>query len=473
MPIDPRIALGVQPVQMPDFLNFASQAANIRQSQAAEQNNLALLAQRQREVQEVEALRNYMASPNFDFKNPEAINKLTQISPVLGPGIGKSLSDAETARIGAQTAARTEKSAQNAQSLRTIASFDNPLQAWASISAEERKGLDPARAGAVRQALKQAIASGPTGFRDWQIDTMRKLMSVEDQLRQDTIQVGTGATNQVLSRPTFGGRDFEKVYETEVQLTPEQKAAAARADRQFYADQRWREREFEAPSIISAAEPNLMVTKSGQVFPTVVTRPPSQPVPTTIQYQRRPDGTLSANNVDDMYDKYAPDLFKDIQRSRAALEVLGYGGQKMERIKTALRMAPSGDLATWLTNAQSSVGAETEAGKALAELRTLQANLTLERLFGKLGAGISNADVQMVQEASAAMNNPSSTAGQREAAFTTLVNYFVEKSRYPADLVAGTTPPPPMSADAMSYFNIAPAAPQLPTRNAPLFPFPR
>jgi hypothetical protein len=167
MPIDPRIALGVQPVQMPNFLEMAGQFANVRQSQAAEQNNLALLAQRQREESGLRNVQNYMASTGFNPDDPNLGVTLSTLSPDKGGAIAKSLQDARTAAIAAQTATRTESSAARQSTVGKLGSFKYPFEVYASLVEAKNKGnLDEITFSSLTNSLRQHVRKDPVGGLD-------------------------------------------------------------------------------------------------------------------------------------------------------------------------------------------------------------------------------------------------------------------------------------------------------------------
>lgn len=218
MPIDPRIALGVQPVQMPDFMGYANQAANILQSRASEQNALALMAQRQRQEQEAMNVTN--ALRGFDPTNPAAVSRLYQMPG--GAAEVENIFKAQEAQEKAKVAGMAASSARNESSLKRIASFNNWLQAWANIAEEEEKGLDPAKAGAVRQALRQAYNADPTpqGFENWKRQTMFGLLTPEQQLSTTRVTRNLGGTTEEEVVSTYGQQPGTRTFTPT--MTPQQ-----------------------------------------------------------------------------------------------------------------------------------------------------------------------------------------------------------------------------------------------------------
>jgi len=95
MPIDPRIALGVQPIQIESPLAMANQIAGLRE---AEQRNALVQRQiqaQERALTEQNALRRRIATPDF-FKQPNALESLvgefgrqfTEADLMTDPGYG-------------------------------------------------------------------------------------------------------------------------------------------------------------------------------------------------------------------------------------------------------------------------------------------------------------------------------------------------------------------------------------------------
>lgn len=430
MPIDPRIALGVQPIQMPNFLEMAGQFANVQQSRAAEQNNLALLAQRQREERDVEAVRNYMSSPDFNPQNPNLASEFGKLAPTQGPALAKGFYDARTAEQAANKAAMETSSAANAKALQTIASFDNPLQAWANISMEERKGLDPQKAAAVRQSLKQAMAAGPTGFRDWQVSTLRKLLPVEEQLKQQFTTVNTGREEQIVATPALagGGRGPEVVFRAPKEMSNKDKEELANANLRLNAELAKINQEMSLQ--LSELEPvpgmpGMFENAQGQIVAPTFTAPNAAP-----EAVKGKDGyRVDASGLNGVPLQEADSAMK----SRSVLRSVGYGSKDFENLISTIRKSPNGLGAKTYADIQAAAGIPTAEKQALAKLEVIMSQLTFAALQGKLGSGVSNIDVQLIDRLSGDIKDPAKTVADRLAAFEEFTNVMRRVAYLPDD----------------------------------------
>jgi len=481
MPIDPRIALGFQPVQTPDFLGMENQVANIRQSRAAEQNNLALLASRERERTERNAMAQLMSRPDFDINNPE----FRRQGYALAPGMASELFQSAAALQSSLATTRAQEVAREAnqfnldttkmnESVRRILSFGKAEDAYDSLLSS--KDVPPDIKEALRQSLlnKSEGFTNTTGYRDWQADQIMALMlTPKERVTQARENVDLGGSTLQTTYDAAGRTINERTLRNI--MTPAQIAAADLARDQFNAG-------------LSAAKqvpgnPGMFYNDLGQVWVSTVGPDPSKPEPTLVQLQRHSDGVFRADNIDDLLKQRLPqDIVTSARGARNALETMGYGGQKMQFIMDALRNAPKGGLDAYLTQIKTTFGESSLQSQAVAELTNMQANIVIDRLFGKLGVGISNADVELVRNSSGIMVNPNSTPDDRVAAFLNMIDYLVQKARYPN--IMNTSPmaasPSNISPDARALFNPAPAAPAapaapggMPTRQNPMFPFPR
>lgn len=102
MPIDPRIALGVQQYQAPNMLEMAQNAMAIRNAQQTNQLNQMKLAAEQQSMDEANALRNYLTSA--DLSTPEGLSGLYRYG-TAGAAIAKDVAE----RLKAEQETETSK----------------------------------------------------------------------------------------------------------------------------------------------------------------------------------------------------------------------------------------------------------------------------------------------------------------------------------------------------------------------------
>jgi hypothetical protein len=108
MAIDPRIALGVQPIQIQSPLEVANQIAGLRD---AEQRNALVQRQiqaQERALTEQNALRRRVSSPDF-FKQPNALESLVGEFGQTGADLAKAITDARKSESDSLKAERERK----------------------------------------------------------------------------------------------------------------------------------------------------------------------------------------------------------------------------------------------------------------------------------------------------------------------------------------------------------------------------
>jgi len=145
MPIDARIALGVEPVKMPDFAQLAVQ-------RSAVMNNMAEMASKQRALNEQNTLAQLMQSPDFSFDNPESTNKLFRAAPNLAPVVVKNYQDYQTAQAEAKTKALAYADAQTTSMLTELFSYKDFDGATSAIDQRVANGQLTPEQGAAAKA---------------------------------------------------------------------------------------------------------------------------------------------------------------------------------------------------------------------------------------------------------------------------------------------------------------------------------
>ena len=228
MPVDARIALGVEPVQMPDFAKLAVQ-------RSAVMNNMAEMAGKQRALNEQNTLAQIMQSPDFSFDNPESVKTLVRGAPNLGAGVVKQYQDMQAAQTKAREDARVAKLNETVANVQRLSMFQNIGEVDADI-----------RGSTMDEALKQSLlASLPTDsaqFEPWRMGLLRKAtewMKPESGLAFTDTQVGVGGqelTQRTLTNDPLGAP--RTVATHAVTMSPEQQAAAAVARRQAVVAER-------------------------------------------------------------------------------------------------------------------------------------------------------------------------------------------------------------------------------------------
>lgn len=141
MAIDPRIALGVQPVQIQSPLEVANQIAGLRD---AEQRNALVQRQiqaQERALTEQNALRRRIATPDF-FKQPNALESLVGEFGQAGADVFEAVGKAEKARSEALKTER-ERRIEESRQLYDILGTAEDDNSWTQVySQAQQAGLD-------------------------------------------------------------------------------------------------------------------------------------------------------------------------------------------------------------------------------------------------------------------------------------------------------------------------------------------
>ena len=141
MPIDPRIALGVQPVQIQSPLAVATQVAGLRE---AEQRNALVQRQiqaQERALTEQNALRRRVSSPDF-FKQPNALESLVGEFGQTGAELAKAITDARKSESDAFKTER-ERKIEESRQLFDILGVAEDDDSWGQVyNQAQQAGLD-------------------------------------------------------------------------------------------------------------------------------------------------------------------------------------------------------------------------------------------------------------------------------------------------------------------------------------------
>jgi len=251
MPIDPRISLGVQPIQIADPVARFGQFSNIQNAQ--NQNALAQyqLTTAQREQESVNALNEAYAK-SYDPKTGKIDRNLLRESLARGgfgsklPGIEKSLTELDkeaallqevqgkvTAQPVALAKSQTElldaKLKQSRQFLDTLDPAD-PSAPAKYLQWHEANHADPIIGPALkargvnvdqsRAQIEAAIAKGPQAFADLINGSKLGTEKFMELNKPTTTVVDQGGQRQVLQTPGLGGTPVSKGIYADVPLPP-------------------------------------------------------------------------------------------------------------------------------------------------------------------------------------------------------------------------------------------------------------
>ena len=166
MAIDHSIPLQAKytPIKFPNMLEQRARGQEV-------QLNQMQLQQGQQDQQEKNALRQIISRPGFDPYNQGTQQAMMEAAPGRAPGVIAQLREIQTANADAQKAKRN-------RAIVEIANFDTPQQALDSLSGYVGKGLSQEQA----DNMASQIPNDQAGFKNWQVKTLRGMLSPKDQL---------------------------------------------------------------------------------------------------------------------------------------------------------------------------------------------------------------------------------------------------------------------------------------------------
>jgi hypothetical protein len=380
MPIDPSIALGVKPIEIPNQLGQFAQAAQIQHYQ--QQNALA-----DRAMQQEEALNRAYASAMNPQTGEIDANKLRQ--NMATGGIASKLPAAEKSIMeGRELKAKVGKSEfelrlQKAdQAVKDIASFNTRDEILADLKRNMDAGnIDPTKA----QQIAASVPTDPTKIPAWQLQTMRGILSAKDQLEQQFTSQDYGGGTRVISTPKFGGGPAQVVQGSQVAktMTPGEAANLAKPV--------WNE--------------------AGQGWVTAPTK-------------ANPQGGFTP----------VPEVqaTKDQRSAVKALKTAGYNIETGEDEISKLIEKSTGGVAQQVGSAALGAANITTSGReAIGRLKTRANQIGLDILGGKLGVGISNDDRKFIVEGLGNVADASIPAGERLAAWDEVKKRMVSSGMLP------------------------------------------
>ena len=219
MPVDARIALGVEPVKMPDFAQLAVQ-------RSAVMNNMAEMASKQRALNEQNTLAQLMQDPNFSFDNPESRSRVQRAAPNLGGTVLKSYDDAQAAQAEAKTKALAYADAQTLSMMTELFQYKDFGPAETMIDQRVDSGLLTPEQGAAAKAHMRSFATYP----EFAFNQAQSQLTPAQRLEQTTQNVDLGGTVLQQAFPKYGGQAPTGTLTktpTPDQLLDNQRAAAA------------------------------------------------------------------------------------------------------------------------------------------------------------------------------------------------------------------------------------------------------
>jgi hypothetical protein len=421
---------------MPNFLEMAGQFANVRQSQAAEQNNLALLAQRQREESGLRNVQNYMARPGFNPDDPNLGVTLSTLSPDKGGAIAKSLQDARTAAIAAQTATRTESSAARQSTVGKLGSFKYPFEVYASLVEAKNKGnLDEITFSSLTNSLRQHVRKDPVGGLDaFKDEVAFGQLTPTERLKRENITVNRGGSIVGKSRREYGAPNdpYAETFVEAATMSPAERASHALA----LSKQEQEVRESNQRMMLARQEvtslpgnPGYGITKDQKIIRIPFAALPNEPKKVT----RDPETGAYIYTMGDLDGKDFKEA-NNASRARYTLStVLGYGTQDFSNTLQTLKKTTKGLADKTASEITKLMGEESETAQAMATFNTLSNNVILGMVDYQVGAQVSDKDVERFAAIAGVVEDENASIGQRLAAFEEAVKIMKRIGYMPKD----------------------------------------
>lgn len=391
MPLDPRIALGVQQFQAPNMLEMAQNAMAVRNAQQTNQLNQMKLAAEQQSMDEANALRSYLAS-NPDLSSAEAQNRLVSQYGSAGLDILNRQQELANRRLAGQVSQQeydANKHKQVQEGISKIAEYTNKADALKGLAESFEKGnIDEDS----YNRLERQVSSTPL-WADAKKDILFGMLTAEKQLEmlkpaEPTTTLGklqAQLKQQQAAGDTVGAAQTQKAIDLELGGMT---AAQKEQQRQF---------DITEKRLAEAAK-----------------------------------------------DKNRPAEETNKESALAFLKTAGYnfetGEDEISKIIPSSAKAGAqktiADVYKWITSNP------TEGQKALSVLASRANKMVLDLLGSKLGAGISNSDVQFMQKTVGNIGDANATPGERLAAWTDLMDRMKKAAGVVAPSAATAIPMP-------------------------------
>ena len=408
MPINPAIAMGVQPIQLADPLSQYGKVAAIQQAQ----NQNALAQYQLGAAQREELAQNALSEAYKAAYNPQTgaydINKLrgAVISAGAGarlPDIEKKMAELKTQQLAQSKAEgdligqRLELAKKGLDTVRTPEEY----VAWHESNHRDpilgpylaSRGITPeASRASIVEKLKQ-----PGGFQQL---LMGSALGLEKTAEQHFAEQNTGGTVRTLamSKYSLPGMPSAAVVvpgsEAQKTLTPGEllTAATARRGQDITAATTRRGQDIQQAL---AFKPQFNAQAGGYVVPPTAGNPQGGFIPLP-QVQAT----------------------KEQESAAKALKSAGYDpATGSDRIEELIKKSTSGIAGAGVDAIASFFGKTTEGRKAIGALGARANQIALDLAGGKLGAGISNTDRDFLVTSLGDVANPMKSAGERLAAW--------------------------------------------------------
>jgi hypothetical protein len=222
MPVDARIALGVEPVKMPDFAQLAVQ-------RSAVMNNMAEMASKQRALNEQNMLAQLMQDPNFSFDSAESRKLVHTRAPNIGGTVLKNYDDAQAAQAEAKTKALSYADAQTKSMLTELFQYRDFGPAETAIDERVASGLLTPEQGAAAKAKMRSYDKYDLFAADMARSQLTPAQMLE--VERDQMDTGTELVDRAISKYAPTETAYTVTGRTTKTMSPQEQAANAVANR--------------------------------------------------------------------------------------------------------------------------------------------------------------------------------------------------------------------------------------------------
>lgn len=484
MPVDANIALGVRaPSALPNLQDLALQHAQVM-------NYMSEMATRNRALMEQRNMAAVVRRPGFDPENPQHQQEILRAAPNLGPAAIQKFGELKKQRIENETAAIGLQQTRQLQAIKQLSGMTDPTHARELLEQSKAKGdLSPEAADAIENQIPATAGEMPA-FVQKMIYRLVSQTKPEDAGAVQTSTVNTGQQTSVIQSMTHAGSGVAPVVAGAFQntATPGEvlSAATTRRGQDVSANTAAQQRvagQLEAQAKLEAwkplpSNPDILYNDAGQfryatlasgTIPTVsVFGPvpsnamaPTGSIPANaMAVPRTPSGTREPTPVvnpappslggvptpepaptsltgappittQGLEGKTLPEV-QSAMSARRSLATVGYGSQSFNDIPNLIRQSTNGQLNKSVNDLLSAGGQTSDSAAALQQLSTYVGPIILGLTNGKLGAGISDADVKLLSSSLGDVANPTLSTSTRLAAWDRYVKNTARVANYPA-----------------------------------------
>ena len=385
MAINP-IALQAKAADTSGALNTLAAVRQIQAANQQRQMNQLAMEDAQRKRSSEEAFKNALMTG--DYKTPAGMNRLMGIDPTSALALQKNLLDQETARKSAlktdlelfsKAAGGMPDTAENYSFLYKGAVGDNPaLASFLPDPSQYKTGLMEQFAVGAETLFKRATTESANQAR---LDAAARTAAAT----RDAAKIRAGA-------PTDDMREYDK--------------AVSGGFKGSFED--WMSKNKPSSSQSSLIQEYKLAQEQGYKG-------------TLVDYKKEFGKDIYQETLDRLAAQRDIQAVSTAEGAKGMLDYIGYKvdeeGNETNEIAELIKKSTGGQYQKMGAEALAKFGATTAGREAIGRLSTIADNLAFGLLNGKLGAGISNKDIQLIQNLVGDISNQDKPVGERLASW--------------------------------------------------------